>query len=499
MRLDLPTHCITYTNGVNYRIPIYWELYQNDQLIKSNFATNGGMYNDILHDNYNNHPDGSSMELPVGFTNVYRFKFWHLGKINLPILLLCFAGNSSNTNNRSGMIDNNAYQVEMGSYKQFDFILTNNPDNYSKINCNAGWILEDGSFTYNIPSPITLQDVTGSNETDTATGFRRIVPKLGHRIKDNVSLEWFNISTTIATGARIQNVQTLAGVANVFYIEPIIVPPPPVGTQYHHFNAEDYFDVFKNPAVRSPIKFCFGAPSDVLATVESQLMRKQESELALCIQPYNAAPYVFRKNNLPGNSEIIDGYLFSKSDSVLGSAFCVVFTNPLSSKVGCRIKAKKHSVWNRDAKITIKSGITESIIEHGITDNLLHIVDYITAAAASKVYVFIEQTTGLVIQPFLGLNFSAEFFCEKNNEIIEPFLYKEDAALFLGDNEVKTILFETFTSTTDFTDLSTISENAWQPNNIISIPTAGVYHIYGRATLPNGDKKVAKIRSFTQS
>lgn len=466
MKLELPTHTITYANGVNYKIPIYWELWRNGQIIKTVFGPVGGMYNDIAQDNYNNHPDSSSIEAEIGFNYAYTFKFWHLGTINLPIMLIMFAGDSPNTNNRSGMYDGDkAFSVQMGEYKQFDFILVNNPENWVKINCNAGFILADGSFTYNIPAPITLKDVVGGDNGV-------IIPKLGRRLRDNSLIEMYNISTGVATGARIPNTKQIAGVNNPFFIEPVVIPPPT--NLYYNFNAADYFDVKMNPAVRSPIYFLQGGPG---AAVNYDNLIRDFSSPSVKIS---------KKEN---------GYLLFQIQG--GASTLIAFKNPLSSKAGIRIKGKMLSTPS-EGLITIKSNAYESVETTTITNNLDRIIDYRTSAVTSDIFVFIEQVNTVGSEVF-EFEASLEFFCENIGEIVEPYLYKEDANLYLGDEIAATTLFETIISTTNYTDLNIIPSTLWQPTNIIQIPASGVYHIYGRFTLANGDTKVSKIRSFTQS
>lgn len=465
MRLDLPTHTINYTNGVNYKIPIYWELWRNGQMIKSTFGINGGMYNDIAHDNYNNHPDGSSIEADVGFTNVYTFKFWHLGTINLPIMLIMFAANSPNTNTRSGMYDGDkAFSVQMGEYKQFDFLLVNNPLGWAKINCNAGFILADGSFSYNIPAPITLKDIVGGDNG-------LIIPKLATRLRDNSLIEWYNIATGIATGARIPNTKQVAGVNNTFYIEPVVIPPPT--NNYYNFNATDYFDNKINPSIRSPIYFLEGS-SDAYENMDNLIRYSQRPSLQ-----------INKKEN---------GYLSIKIK--YGERIIIVFKNPLLSKAGVRIKGKMIS--GTQGKVTINSNSYEAEEETTISNNLDRIIDYRTTANAEYIFVFINQSI-FIDEEVFEFEASVEFYCENTGEIPEPYLYKEDAKLFLGDTIVSSVLFETIVSTINYTDLNLIPPTLWQPTDIIQIPSTGAYHIYGRFTLENGDKKVFKIRSFTQS
>lgn len=465
MRLELPTHTITYTNGVNYKIPIYWELWRNGQIIKTVFGPIGGMYNDISEDNYNNHPDGSSIEAEIGFNYAYTFKFWHLGTINLPIMLIMFAGDSPNTNNRSGMYDGDkAFSVQMGEYKQFDFILVNNPENWVKINCNAGFILADGSFTYNIPAPITLKDVVGGDNG-------LIIPKLEKRLRDNTLIEWYNLTTGVATGARIPNTQLLSGVNNPFYIEPVVIPPPT--NLFYNFNAGDYFDTNNNPAVRSPIFFIKGGASIAV-------------NYASLIKDFSTGNLTISKKE--------NGYLLFQMKQ--GVSVCIAFKNPLLSKAGVRIKGKK--IAASEGLITIKSNAYESVETTTITNNLDRIIDYTTTATVNDIFIFIEQTNVIANEVF-EFETSIEFYCENTGEIIEPYVYREEANLFLGDDLVNFVLFESITSTIEYTDLNTIPTSLWQPSNIIQIPNTGIYHIYGRFTLANMERKVFKIRSFTQS
>lgn len=476
MRLELPTHTINYTNGVNYKIPIYWELWKNGQMIKNTFGINGGMYNDIAQDNYNNHPEGSSIEAEVGFTNVYTFKFWHLGTINLPIMLIMFAANSTNTNTRSGMYDGDkAFAVQMGEYKQFDFILVNNPLNWVKINCNAGFILADGSFTYNIPAPISLKDIVGGDDG-------LIIPKLATRLRDNVLIEWYNISTGIATGARIPNSQQIAGINNPFYSQPIIVTPPT--NNYYNFNAGDYYDVNKNPSVRSPITFLVANKN--IALNPNNLLKRYPTKDFLSTN----------STNLIQLSKNTNGYLNIKIEG--GSSALIMFKNPVVSKAGLRIKGKMPINYSSTGLITIKSNSYEAVESTTIANNLDRIIDYQSSANVEYIYLYIEQTS-LIVNEIFAFEFSAEFYSENTGEIIEPFIYKEDEKLYFGDELVSYALFETYVSTTNISDLSEIIESAWQPTNIITIPSFGVYFVYGRFTLTNGEKKSFLIRSFTQS
>lgn len=466
MRLELPTHTITYTNGVNYKIPIYWELWRNGQIIKTVFGPVGGMFNDIAQDNYDNHPTGSSIEAEIGFNYAYSFKFWHLGTINLPVMLIMFAADSPNTNTRSGMYDGDkAFSVQMGEYKQFDFILVNNPLGWAKINCNAGFILADGTFSYNIPAPITLKDIVGGDNGV-------IVPKLGRRLRDNSLIEMFNISTGIGTGARIPNTKQIAGINNPFFIEPVVIPPPT--NLFYNFNAADYFDIKTNPAVRSPIYFLQGSPG--VAVNYNNLIRDFSS----------TSVKISKKDN---------GYLLFQIQG--GASTLIAFKNPLSSKAGIRIKGKMISTPS-EGRITVKSNTFESIETTTISTNLDRIIDYRTTAVTSDIFVFIEQIN-IVGNEVFKFEASLEFFCENIGEIAEPYLYKEDANLYLGDEVIDVSLFETIVTTTNYTDLSIIPAELWQPTNILQIPAAGIYHIYGRFTLKNNDTKVFKIRSFTQS
>lgn len=465
MRLELPTHTITYTNGVNYKIPIYWELWRNGQMIKNTFGLNPGMYNDIAQDNYNNHPEGSSIEAEVGFFNSYSFKFWHLGTINLPIMLIAFAGDSPNTNNRSGMLEGDkAFNVQMGEFKQFDFILTNNQFGWTKINCNAGFILADGSFSYNIPAPITLKDIVGGDNGV-------IIPKLGTRLRDNSLIEWYTLVTGIATGARIPNTKQIAGVNNPYFIEPVVLPPPV--SNFYNFNAADYFDEKINPAVRSPIYFINGEAGK--SVNYSNLIRNF----------YTVNVKISKKQN---------GYLLFKIQA--GKSILIAFKNPLTSKAGIRIKAKMLSA--SAGLITIKSNAYEGVETTTILNNLDRIIDYQTSAATSDIFVFIQQTNWTGVEVF-EFEASLEFYCENTGEIYEPYLYKEDAKLYIGEDIVATQFFETFVTTTNYTDLTTIPSGIWQPTDIIQIPSSGVYYVYGRFTLDTGETKVFKIRSFTQS
>lgn len=466
MRLDLPTHTINYTNGVNYKIPIYWELWRNGQMVKNVFGINGGMYNDIAHENYNNHPDGSSIEAEIGFTNVYTFKFWHLGTINLPIMLIMFAGNSTNTNTRSGMYDGDkAFAVQMGEYKQFDFILVNNPLNWVKINCNAGFILADGSFSYNIPAPITLKDIVGGDDGV-------IIPKLATRLRDNILIEWYNISTGVATGARIPNIQQIAGVNNPFFIDPIIVIPPT--NVYYNFNATDYFDTKQNPSIRSPIYFLEGGVG--AAANYDNLIRNFSSPTVKISKQQN-------------------GYLLFNISA--GASTLIAFKNPILSKCGIRIKGKKVSN-DSEGLITIKSNAYEAVEATTITNTLDRIIDYRTTAAAGDIFVFIEQTNFIGYETF-QFEASLEFWCENAGEIPEPYIYKEEAKLYFGDAVVAVQSFESIVSTTNYSDLNIIPAGLWQPTDIIQIPGTGVYHVYGRFKLVDNQIKVFKIRSFTQS
>jgi hypothetical protein len=466
MRLELPTHTIVYTDGVNYKIPIYWELWRNGQIIKSVFGVNGGMYNNIAHDNYNNHPDGSSIEAEVGFNYVYTFKFWHLGTINLPIFLIMFAGDSSNTNSREGMYNGDkAFSVQMGEYKQFEFILVNNPSGYAKINCNAGYIVADGTFTYSIPPPITLKDVIGGDD-----GI--IIPKLAKRLRDNSLIEWYSLGTGVATGARIPNTKQIAGINNPFFIEPIVIPPPT--NLFYNFNAADYFDTNNNPAIRSPIYFLQGGAG---ATVNYDNLIRDFSSPSIKIS---------KKDN---------GYLLFEIRN--GASTLIAFKNPLLSKAGIRIKGKMLSTPS-EGLITIKSNTYESVEETTISNNLDRIIDYRTTATTSDIFVFIEQTNLIGYEVF-EFECSLEFYCENVGEIAEPYLYREDANLYLGDEVVNVSLFETIVTTTNYADLNIIPSTLWQPTNIIQIPSSGVYHVYGRFTLENEEAKVFKIRSFTQS
>lgn len=473
MRLDLPTHTINYTNGVNYKIPIYWELWRNGQMIKNVFGINGGMYNDIAHDNYNNHPDGSSIEADIGFTNVYTFKFWHLGTINLPIMLIMFAANSTNTNTRSGMYDGDkAFNVQMGEYKQFDFILVNNPDGWVKINCNAGFILADGSFSYNIPAPITLKDIVGGDEGV-------IIPKLATRLRDNSLIEWYTLGTGVATGARIPNSKKILGIDNPFYIEPVVIPPPT--NNFYNFNAGDYFDAKRNPSVRSPITFYRPFREYV------KLRKYGNSEI---LADSEVSPDVQISKGQNGYLRIL----------LKNTAPCeIFFINPLYSKNGLRIKGKMLEQYVSEGLITIKTFVAGQPIQTTTINNTLdRIIDYQTSIATEGIILRIEQTSTNPAETF-GFEFSAEFYCENTGEIPEPYIYKEDASLYYGDNIVAVKSFETIVSTTNYTDFSIIPSTIWQPTDIIQIPAAGVYYVYGRFTLDNGDTKVFKIRSFTQS
>lgn len=490
MTLYLPTHSVTRLDNVNYAIPVYYELWQNGNLIKATFAPVGGFNNNLSKFKENNHPVGAAIDVPTGLMYEYTFKFWHLGEINMKALLVCHSADTEWNYNSAEAINGAAFEVAPGSYQQFNFFLTPNSSNWSKINFNPGYIDSTGHYQYNSIKPgTTLADITGT----TTAG--EVVKKLGHRLFNNSQVEFYNLASGLFTGARIPNNETIAGVANPYYEVPVIVIPPST-VPYYHFNAFDYFDVYKNPAVRSPISFCYGTPATALATVEAQLMRKQNNELTLCVPPNNTGPYIFVKNELPINAEIIDGWLFSKSNGTL--SYCIIFNNPLNSRAGVKIKANIHTYWQRPGKVTIIT--SESTSEHNIEFGTENVFDFISTAAINKIYVFIQPITPPIItNSTMGLNLNCEFFCENNGEIAEPYLYKEDAHLFLGTNEIPMKLFETFTSTTDYTDLTTIPETAWQPNNIISLPAAGVYHIYGRATLQNDDKQVYKIRSFTQS
>lgn len=473
MRLELPTHTITYTNGVNYKIPIYWELWRNGQMIKNVFGVNGGMFNDIAHENFDNHPTGSSIEAEVGFNYAYSFKFWQLGTINLPIMLIMFAGDSPNTNNRSGMYDGDkAFNVQMGEYKQFDFILVNNPEGFVKINCNAGFILADGSFSYNIPAPITLKDVVGGDDGV-------IVPKLGRRLRDNILIEWYTLGTGIGTGARIPNTKQIAGVNNPFFIEPIVIPPPT--NVYYNFNAGDYFDSNNNPSARSPITFY--APFR-----EYQKLGKLNNLDILADNDTSPNIQI---------SKLQNGYL---KILIKNAATCIiVFNNPLYSLNGLRVKGKMLEQHQSQGLITISTSVSGQGTETTtITNTLDRIIDYRTTVPTGDIQLRIEQTSTTANEVF-GFEFSAEFFCENTGEIIEPFLYREDATLYLGEDIVASVLFETIVTTINLTDLTAIPPTLWQPTNIIQIPSSGVYHVYGRFTLDNGEARVFKIRSFTQS
>lgn len=487
MKFHTATHSITYTNGVDYANPIYWELYQNDKLIRSCLAVQGGFFNNIREFNHNNHPESSMLDLETGGAYTYKLKFWNLGKTGLPCLLVLFRGDSTNTNNMLGMVNNHAYTVGGGEYKEITFQMENyNPFGYYKMNCNSGWVKaspdanpNNREFTLTIPPPgVSLADVTGTSLTNA------IVLTLSHRIKNNL-LEWYRLATGVATGAVIPNTPTLAGVTNPYYERP-------AGTQnsiaYYYFNSADYFNPNQNPAPRSPIKFCYGLPSVAVATLETQQLRRHATESLRLANPSGIDPAVFV------NSE--DGMLFVKMSAV-GQCLALVFTNPLNSKAGVKVRVKK-STYTNNCRMTIKSSDAAINQVTNITAATEYTSEYLSAAPQSKVYVYLEQTAATG-DGLAGLSFSVEFLCNNVGEIIEPKLFRETAQLKLGKNNVVPKLIETFVSTTDYADLTTIPAAAWQPTDIIAIPGTGVYHIFIRFTLNNGDKKTFKARTFNQA
>ncbi|GAB3518645.1 hypothetical protein [Emticicia fontis] len=484
MKFHTATHSITYTNSVDYANPIYWELYQNNQLIKSCLAVQGGFYNNIRQFNYNNHPDSSIMDLPTGVDYTYKLKFWNLGKTGLPCLFILFRGDSSNTNNMLGMVDFHAYTVYGGEYKEITFQMENySPYGYYKFNCNSGWVMPETDidphnrdFTLVTPPPgVSLSDVTGTTVPNA------IVNILSHRLKNN-QLEWYKLATGVASGAVLPNVTPLAGVTNPYYIAP---SSPETNLAYYYFNSADYFNPNQNPAPRSPITFCYGLPAVAVATMKTQQLRRHSTESLRLASPPNLDPSVYV------NSE--DGFLFVKMGAV-GQSLALVFVNPLNSRAGVRVRVKK-ATYTNNCRLTIKSSDAAINQVTNITAATEYTSDYLSAAPCAEVYVYLEQTAATG-DGLAGLSFSVEFLCNNIGDIVEPTLYQETGKLLLGKNAVAPKLMESFVSTVDYANLTTIPETAWQPTDIVPIPATGTYYVFVRFTLNNGEKYTFRARTF---
>ncbi|UBM57714.1 hypothetical protein LAG90_12915 [Marinilongibacter aquaticus] len=119
---------------------IYYEVRNSSgQLILSRMNVVGG--------SGNNHPSGASRSLPSGNYTI-TFKNISTQTNFVPINLIYFASNSSNTNAAGGMI----YHKPLKPGNEVTFNMSVGSAPWYKMNCNTHWVKNNGDFTPVFPS-----------------------------------------------------------------------------------------------------------------------------------------------------------------------------------------------------------------------------------------------------------------------------------------------------------------------------------------------------------